>query len=184
MSTEAIVVIAILVVVALVAIFMTTQKKKRTEQLRSKFGPEYDKAVAEHKDRAEEILERRQERVERYHLRPLRPEECDRFAAEWRREQEHFVDDPAGAVAAADRLVGEAMTARGYRLPDIETRMEDLSVEHPKEVDDYRAAHELAQRSAAGQASTEDLRQAMQHYRAVFESLLGTRVNEPVGVRK
>jgi len=176
--------IAIIVVIALVAIFMTTQKKKRTEQLRSKFGPEYDKAVTEHKDRAEEVLERRQERVEKYHLRPLRPEECDRFASEWRHEQERFVDDPAGAVAAADRLVGEAMTARGYRLPDIETRMEDLSVEHPKEVEHYRAAHELAQRSAAGQANTEDLRQAMQHYRTVFECLLGTRVNEPVEVRR
>jgi hypothetical protein len=181
MSTTVVIILVAVIVIAAVA-FMMYQQKERRRRLQSSFGPEYDRVVTTSGDprQAEATLERRQKRVEQYHLRPLRPEECDRFSKEWRDAQTRFVDDPRGAVADADRLVSAAMTARGYRLPDIETRIEDLSVEHPKEVESFRAAHDIAKRDAAGQASTEDLRKAMQHYRSVFESLIESRVTEEV----
>ncbi len=172
------IIVAVVVVIAVIAFALN--KTRRSKTLKTKFGPEYDHAVSSTGDarRAEEQLARRQERVEKYHLRPLRPEEVQRFSREWRDVQARFVDDPRGAVADADRLVAEAMTARGYRIPDIETRIEDLSVEHPHEVTHFRAAHEIARRAAGGNASTEDLRQAMQHYRSIFEILLDSRVTE------
>lgn len=187
MSTGTIVAIVVTIVIVVVAIaFAVGKARSRTKDLKAKFGPEYDRTVSSSGDprRAEEQLARRQQRVEKYHLRPLRPEECDRFTREWRDVQTRFVDDPRGAVADADRLVSEAMTARGYRLPDLESRMEDLSVEHPQEVTNFRTAHEIAQRDAAGKAGTEDLRQAMQHYRAIFEALLDRRANQVQEVRR
>jgi hypothetical protein len=179
MSTGTIVAIIIAVVVVIAVVAFALSKTRRSRTLRTKFGPEYDHTVSSAGDsrRAEELLERRQQRVEKYHLRPLRPEEVQRFSREWRDVQARFVDDPRGAVADADRLVADAMTARGYRIPDIETRIEDLSVEHPHEVTHFRSAHEIALRAANGSAGTEDLRQAMQHYRSIFEILLDSRVN-------
>jgi hypothetical protein len=179
MSTGTIVAIIVAVVVVIAVIAFALSKTRRSKSLKTKFGPEYDHAVSTAGDarRAEEVLERRKERVEKYHLRALRPEEIDRFSRNWKDVQAKFVDDPKGAVADADRLVSDAMTARGYPIPDIQTRIEDLSVEHPHEVTHYRAAHEIAQRAAGGNASTEDLRQAMQHYRSIFEILLDRRVS-------
>jgi hypothetical protein len=184
-GTVVAIVIAI-VVIALAVAFAFKKARSRTQDLKTKFGPEYDRTLSSSGDaaRAEEQLTRRQKRVEMYHLRPLRPEECERFAREWRNAQTRFVDDPREAVADADRLVGEAMTARGYRIPDLETRTEDLSVEHPQEVTHFRSAHEIAQRDAAGKAGTEDLRQGMQHYRAIFDALLDRRTNEVQEVRR
>ena len=185
MSTGAIVLIVAVIVVAAI-VWMIYTRRKRTAHLKSTFGPEYDRAVAESSDRrrAEEILDRRQKRVQGYHLRALRPEERERFAEAWRIEQERFVDDPRTAVARADELVSDAMTARGYRIPDLRTRMEDLSVQHPAEVEHFRAAHEIATRDARGQAGTEDLRQAMQHYRAIFETILDQKLNAREEVRQ
>ena len=185
MSTEIIVAIVVaVVVVAAILAFALGRGRRRTKNLKATFGPEYDRVAASGDSRAaEEQLERRKNRVEQYHLRPLRPEERERFARDWQAEQGRFVDDPRMAVANADRLVSDAMTARGYRLPDMETRIEDLSVQHPVEVENFRAAHVIAQRDTSGQASTEDLRQAMKHYRTIFESLLG-QVNQVEEARR
>ena len=113
--------------------------------------------------------------MEALHIRPLSADESTRYGTAWRRVQERFVDDPHGAVTEADRLVGEVMHARGYPLGDFERRVEDISVDHAGVVMNYRAARDIAQAHARGEASTEDLRQAMVHYRALFDDLLGTR---------
>ena len=165
--------VALLIVAAIVWMVM---QRRRTEQLRESFGPEYDRAVREQGDRKSaeaELLDRRH-RVERLHIHALSPEERGRFAESWRATQARFVDDPAAAIADADRVVGEAMDARGYPVGDFEQRAADISVDHPQVVSNYRAAHRIALAQTRGEASTEDLRQAMVHYRALFEELLET----------
>jgi hypothetical protein len=129
---------------------------------------------------AERELRARAERVEQLHIRELPPEESARYAQEWRAVQAHFVDDPGQAIAEADRLIGEVMQARGYPLGDFSQRAADVSVDHPRVVEHYRAGHALAERSASGEATTEDQRQAMVHFRALFEELIETR--ETAGV--
>lgn len=161
-------------------------KAQRSRHLRSRFGPEYEHEVERTGDRrvAEKTLERREQRVKKLEIRPLPPAEQQRFAEAWRAVQARFVDEPARAVAEADRLVREVMRARGYPTSDFEQQAEDISVDHPHVVENYRAAHDLALRSERGQASTEDLRQAMVHYRALFEDLLETEITsrKEVGV--
>jgi FtsZ-interacting cell division protein ZipA len=168
-------VIAIIVAILAIAFgaFMYVQREK-TKRLRSKFGPEYDRAVDRYGNahRAEDDLARREKRVEKLHLRKLSPGERDRFAEAWRAEQARFVDQPREAVARADRLVQDLMKARGYPVGDFEQRAADISVDHPGVVENYRAAHNIAVRDATGTANTEDLRQSMVHYRALFEDLL------------
>lgn len=161
--------IAIIIVAALVIV-----RNKRSERLQSRFGPEYERTVHETGNvrKAEATLQARETRVERFHIRPLTREDANWFSDEWRRVQALFVDDPANAVTRADRLVGEAMTARGYPVGDFEQRVEDISVDHPNVVMNYRAARDIAERHARHAASTEDLRQAMVHYRALFSELL------------
>lgn len=174
MDNAVIVVLAVALIAAIgVAVWMYMQKR-RTETLRSDFGPEYDRAVHDHRDQreAERELEQRRERVEHLHIQPLPAAERDRFAERWRSVQAQFVDDPNGATSEADHLVGEVMQARGYPVGDFEQRAADVSVNHPHVVEHYRAAHAIALRSRRGSADTEDLRQAMVHYRALFEDLL------------
>jgi len=118
----------------------------------------------------------RQTRVERLHIRPLSPEDTERFAQAWRDVQARFVDDPRGAIVDADRLVAEVMRARGYPVGDFEQRVADISVDHPNVVMNYRAARDIVQDHGRGRASTEDLRQAMVHFRALFADLLGARI--------
>jgi hypothetical protein len=122
--------------------------------------------------KAERDLERREKRVERLHIRSLPPASRDRFAEAWREDQARFVDDPAGAVVEADRLVGDVMHERGYPVADFDQRVDDISVDHPHLVQNYRAAREIVLRHKRGQASTEDLRRALVHYRALFDELL------------
>jgi hypothetical protein len=129
--------------------------------------------------RAEAALAEREKRVERLHIRPLSADEAARFGEAWRAIQARFVDDPRGAVTDADKVVGEVMHARGYPLGDFEQRVADISVDHPDVVMNYRAAREIADRHARGQASTEDLRQAMVHYRALFRDLLERPADRP-----
>jgi len=124
----------------------------------------------------EALLEERQKRVAKYHIRPLTQEERETFAAKWRKTQEHFVDDPRDAVAQADALITEAMSTRGYPMADFDQRAADLSVDHPVVCENYRLAHDIAMRNSEGSASTEELRKAMQHYRNLFEHVLDTRV--------
>jgi len=175
------IVIAILAIAFGIAMFLRTE---RTRKLKNKFGPEYDRAVQERGDsaRAERELEHREKRVAKFHIRALNSEECDRYAHEWQTTQEHFVDDPRGAVAQADNLVQAAMKDRGYPITrEFDECAADLSVDHPHVVEHYRAAHEIAGRAAQNQASTEDLRLALKHYRALLEDLLGRHVEEITG---
>jgi ABC-type nickel/cobalt efflux system permease component RcnA len=179
----------ILIVVVILAIAFAAWmfvQKQRTQKLRSQFGPEYDKAVGQHRDRsrAEAALEQRAKRVAQFHIRPLKNDERTRFAENWRKEQAMFVDDPRTAVAHADTLVQEVMKLRGYPVGDFEQNAADLSVDHPKVVTNYRAAHAIAVRDQAGEGSTEDLRQAMVSYRALFEELLDQHVMEHEEVRQ
>lgn len=167
----------VLILVALVvgagAAWFFTQRQK-SQRLRERFGPEYQRSVEEHGDprRAEKELERRQERIAHLEIRPLPPEDRTRFADQWRSIQGLFVDDPKRAIAEADGLVTEVMRARGYPVADFEQRAADISVDHPQVVEHYRAADAIARSSDRGEATTEDLRQAMVHYRVLFEDLL------------
>jgi hypothetical protein len=169
-----ILVIAVIIAVA-VAVWMYLQKQ-RTEKLRGQFGPEYDRAVESRADRssAEEELKERQERVEHLNIRSLSAKERDQFSESWRSTQAKFVDDPGGATKEADHLVREVMQTRGYPVGDFEQRAADISVDHPQVVEHYRAAHKVALRHEEGQAETEELRQALVHYRALFDELLET----------
>ena len=179
MESQTLMVIAVAVVVAValaVVAWIYTQRQRRA-RLRERFGPEYERAVRETgaPEKADALLEGRVRRVERFKIRPLSREQGQAFATEWRRVQAMFVDDPDGAVASADRLVTEVMAARGYPIEDFDTRAADLSVDHPHVVENYRSARALAQRRQRGEAGTEELRQAVVNYRALFDDLLDER---------
>ncbi|HEY1242391.1 MAG TPA: hypothetical protein VGF16_17630 [Bryobacteraceae bacterium] len=173
MTTTSIVVLIIAaIVVAAVAWYLL--REQRSKKLRARFGPEYDHVIREHGSRtkAEEALIARQRRVEKIDVHPLSAQDRDRFAAQWRETQARFVDDPPGSIREADRLVYEVMLARGYPMSDFEHRAEDISVDHPHVVTNYRSAHEIAMHDEKGQASTEDLRKAMVYYRDLFDDLV------------
>lgn len=169
---EVIAIVAIVVAIALGVVLIFS--RRRTDHLRSRFGPEYERTLQERGDRrrAEADLERRERRVEKLHIHPLAPRHRDEFAAAWRRDQARFVDDPPGAVREADSLVQEVMKRRGYPVADFDRRVEDISVDHPHLVQNYRAARAIAQRNEKGEASTEELRTALVYYRSLFEELL------------
>jgi hypothetical protein len=172
---KTILIIALVVIVAAVIATLLFLRKRRTNRLRSKFGgAEYSRAVKEGGGRrhAEAGLDKRTERVEGFHVRPLAPGDRTRFEDSWRRIQGRFVDGPALAVGEADQLLGDVMSTRGYPVSDFEQRAADISVDHPVVVANYRTAHDIALRHKKGQASTEDLRQAMIHYRTLFEELV------------
>jgi hypothetical protein len=172
-----IIIVFAVVVVAGIAVWAFT-RKRRTERLRTQFGSsEYSRAVKQggSQRKAEAALDKRAERVDALHIRPLAPGDRARFVESWGRVQSRFVDSPGGAVTDADQLLGDVMSTRGYPMSDFEQRAADISVDHPLVLDNYRAAHQTALRQTRGQASTEDLRQAMIHYRTLFEEL----VNEP-----
>ena len=162
-------------VVAGVALLLL-RRKRRTERLRTQFGgAEYDRAVVKggSQRHGETGLQGRSDRVEAFHLRPLAQGDRARFSESWRGVQGRFVDGPGGAVAEADQLLRDVMTTRGYPMTDFEQRAADVSVNHPLVIENYRKAHEIALHQTRGQASTEDLRQAMIHYRTLFEDLAG-----------
>jgi hypothetical protein len=165
-------VIGAIVVVLLVAAFLLWQRQ-RTQHLTGRYGPEYERTVDElGRRRAEAELLRRERRVEQLAIRSLEPEQRARFADEWKSVQARFVDDPEGAVTQGDLLVEEVMKARGYPVADFDQRIADLSVHHSRVVDNYREAREIGRRHRRGDATTEDLRQAMVYYRELFVDLL------------
>jgi|SRR5437868_2237756 FtsZ-interacting cell division protein ZipA len=174
-STQMLVLLVVVAVIVIVAVGLLAKRKRRSRMLRERFGPEYDRVVKKEGDvqKGERVLDFRQKHREKLHIRPLSPDDRESFAGQWRDAQAQFVDDPKGAVTLADGLVIDAMQARGYPITDFEQQAADLSVDHPVVVENYRAAHEIALRHGRGQASTEDLRKAMVHYRALFEDLLG-----------
>ncbi len=173
-QTLMLVVIAVLVVAALAVAAWLYSARRRRAQLRERFGPEYDRAVRETgaPEKADALLEGRVRRVQQFKIHPLSRDQAQAFSTEWRRVQAMFVDDPVGAVSAADALVTQVMSARGYPIEDFDTRAADLSVDHPRVVENYRAARTLAERNRRGEASTEELRQAVVNYRALFDDLL------------
>jgi hypothetical protein len=169
-----IIAVAVLLVAGIAIVFSI--RKRKTERLRTQFGgAEYNRAVKEggSRQKAEAVLDKRADRVESFHIQPLGPGDRTRFVESWRRVQARFVDGPGGALTEADQLLRDVMSTRGYPVSDFEQRAADISVDHPLVLEHYRSAHEIAVRQTQGQARTEDLRQAMIHYRALFEELVG-----------
>src|SRR5262252_9442801 len=166
--------IAIGIVVVVAAVVMSMTSKRRTKQLQSQFGPEYDRTVdsADSRRKAEAELAGRRERREQLDIRPLSSTARERYTSQWQTVQAQFVDSPGAAVTSADELIQSVMSDRGYPVDDFDSRAAEVSVDHPRVVQNYREGNRLAQRHSNGNGSTEDLRLAMRHYRALFDELV------------
>lgn len=174
----------IVVVVGLIAIAaILIMRKRKSDQLKQRFGAEYDRTVQRLGDerRAEAILAEREKRVEKFSIRPLPVDDQERYAQQWAGVQRRFVDDPSFAVNEADKLVTTVMTARGYPMGDFEQRAADVSVNYPGVVQNYRSARDIVLSYGNGQSTTEDLRQAMVYFRSLFEELLDSPKPEKIG---
>jgi hypothetical protein len=173
--------VAVVLVIGLVAYFAVG--RGRTVSLRSRFGREYDRTVEATGDQreAERELTARQERRRKFDIHELEPEVQSRYVEQWRAVQARFVDEPAQALRDADGMVTEIMSKRGYPMDDFDQMAADVSVDHSREVEDYRAAHAISEASTRDEASTEDMRLGIQHYRSLFESLLGQQIAAPAG---
>src|SRR5436190_15179263 len=182
MDTWVWIVIAAAAVIVLLAILWSATRAKRTRALQDTFGGEYDRTVEQTGDRraAERELRGRQKQHDALDLRPLSPQSRDRYERRWQSTQTRFVDDPKGAVAEADMLVQEVMQERGYPTKDFDRRVADISVEHPDLVEKYRTADGIARASERGEASTEDMRHSVRHYRSLFAVLLDTGESDDV----
>lgn len=185
MDLATIVVIAV-AAIAIVAIGFYAWQRHQSQALVTRYGPEYERAVSEagSRHRGEAELRRREERLEHLDIRPLMAQQQTDYQRQWRATQARFVDDPDGAIADANVLVEDVMKARGYPLSDFDQRAADLSVHHARVVENYRAARDIARRHRRGDASTEDLRQAMVYYRGLFEDLLEDREHGVVGAER
>lgn len=183
MSTTTIVLIIIAVVLLLALLVIGGKafgRRKERDDVRERFGPEYDRLERERDpDQAVDELKERQERRERFDIRELDPARRDHFQAQWHDIQREFVDHPSTAVARADALIQDVMRERGYPVEDFEQRAADLSVDHPEVVQHYRQGHDLAARSDADEATTEQLREGFIHYRELFAALVGGAPDEP-----
>jgi hypothetical protein len=171
----AMVIAGAVIVIGVGAAIWQSFRKRKSERLRTQFGgSEYARTVKDtgNQRNAEAALQERSERVEHLQIRALAPGDRSRFVEAWARVQAEFVDTPGTAVAEADRLLVDVMSVRGYPATDFEQRAADISVNHPGVVENYRAAHQVVLRQSQGQASTEDLRRAMIHYRTLFEELV------------
>ncbi|WP_250000837.1 hypothetical protein [Actinoplanes sp. M2I2] len=175
MSPTAAIILIVVVLIVIAAILFGIRAMRR-KQLQNTFGPEYDRVVADSGSRTEgeKELREREKRHASLELKPLSPEAQATYSANWEEVQIQFVDDPQQAVTAADELVTRLIAERGYPTGEYDDRLADLSVEHARTLEHYRHAHEISQRNTAGEAGTEDLRQALVHYRALFADLLGT----------
>jgi hypothetical protein len=170
------IILVIVLLVAIGAVAWIVMQRKRSDDLRERFGPEYQRTVDELGDprRAESELAAREKRVGKFDIRPLTPREHERFTQAWHDTQSHFVDEPTAAIKQAERLVTDLMRTRGYPMSDFDQRAADISVDHPDVVENYRAARAIAIANERESASTEQLRQALVHYRELFEDLLET----------
>jgi hypothetical protein len=177
-------IVVLVVIIAIVVAIVVTQRRKNTARLRNRFGSEYDRTVLERgsERNAQTTLTAREERVNALHIRDLAPTERERFLSDWQVVQSRFVDHPRGSVIEADELVASLMNARGYPVADFEQRAADISVNHPRVVENYRSAHAIAQRLAGPENNTEDLRTAMLQYRALFDELLQVNVRNETAV--
>jgi hypothetical protein len=174
------IVVALVLVAIVVAAAWTFSRRRRTERLHRRFGPEYEHAVTTLGDRrqAEAELANREKRAKSLQIRPLGQEEVEHFSEAWQGVQTCFVDHPTEAITDAENLVVEVMRARGYPAVDVEQRVDYLSVDHPRAAQNYRVAHGITQKTRSQEATTEDLRQAMTYYRELFNELLGIKVQE------
>lgn len=173
----AIVVIVIIVLIALGVWWSARQRK--VSQAQQQFGSEFDRAVEEHggnKQAAASDLEDRKERVEQVTIHPLTADERQQYADEWKSIQTQFVDDPGDAVTRADDLITRVMDRIGYDANEYGQREDVVSVKYPDAVENYRKAHDIAQMQENGEASTEDLRDAMLRYRTLFEQIVGEQL--------
>lgn len=184
MALTTIIVIAVAVLV-IAGIGVYAWQRRQSQALAMRYGPEYQRAVSEagSRHRGEAELRRREERVEQLDIRPLNAQQHAEYQRQWQATQARFVDDPAMAIADADALVEDVMKTRGYPVSDFDQRAADLSVHHARVVENYRAAREIARRQRRGDATTEDLRQAMVYYRGLFEDLLEDREHGAVSER-
>jgi len=166
--------VLVVVIIAVAGLMYMRKRRSATADLRKQFGPEYDRAVLKHgsERKAEAKLEDREKRVEKLNIRDLDPMEHERFTKQWASVQSRFVDSPRGAVTEADDLISALMKTRGYPVSDFDQRAADISVDHPRVVENYRSAHEVALRVGKDEATTEDLRTAMIHYRSLFDELV------------
>lgn len=182
------VILAVVLIVAAIAVvaWVFMQRKRQSQRLQQRFGPEYGLAVKElgGRTQAEAELKKREDRVARLNITPLAPADAARFTQAWNALQGRFIDNPKGVVAEADHLVRELMTKRGYPMGDFERRASDISVDHPGVVATYRAAQVIAARDARGEADTEELRKAVVHYRTLFDELLEVNLVKAVDLPK
>ncbi|MET8121696.1 hypothetical protein [Micromonospora sp. NPDC005291] len=174
------IIVIVLVVLVIAALAVAARSLIRRRELRSRFGPEYDRVVAEQDSRsaAERELRDRERRHAELELTPLSPESRARYASAWEELQVRFIDSPSETVGDADELVTRLIEEQGYPTGDFSDQTAHLSVDHARTLTNYRDAHEIHLRNSRGEASTEELRQAVVHYRALFADLLG---EEPVG---
>jgi hypothetical protein len=165
--------VVILLITGLVLVYVR-KRRSTTADLRQKFGTEYERAVREHgsERKAQVKLAAREKRIETLNIRDVDPTEREHFATRWESLQSHFVDSPKGAVTEADELVSSLMKTRGYPVSNFDQRAADMSVDHPRVVENYRSAHETTLRIGKDETTTEELRTAMIHYRSLFEELI------------
>jgi len=177
---QALIAVLIVLLVLIVAAWAVA-RQRQSRLLRKRFGPEYDRLLAEHGDRArvESELKAREKRVQGLTIKPLSTADAVRFSEEWGTLQSRFIDNPQGVVMQADRLVRDLMIKRGYPMEDFEHRAADISVHHPELVETYRLAQAIAARDQRGEATTEDLRKAVVYYRELFDELLEVRGGKP-----
>src|SRR5271168_3311453 len=166
-------VVIVLIIVVAAAIYVRN-RRKTSAGFRKRFGSEYDRAVVEHgsERKAEAKLADRETRVEMLKIRDLDLAERERYVSQWQAVQSRFVDYPKGTVTEVDELVCSLMQARGYPVADFDQRAADISVDHPRVVENYRSAHDIALRVGSGGVTTEDLRTAMINYRSLFDELV------------
>ena len=176
LNTQTLAIIIAVAVIAIAAIGWMAWSRQQSRRLRERFGPEYDASVKKMgRAKAEAQLRRREKRVATFEIVDLAPAEATRFSQAWARLQGSFVDDPKGVLIEADRLVRELLLKRGYPVADFELRAADISVDHPVVVSNYREAQRIVSLDQRGEASTEDLRKAVVHFRALFDELLGSQ---------
>jgi len=179
-DTTLIIVIAVVVLVIVGLLLASSfSGRNRSKKLQDRFGPEYDRTVQTlgNEKKAQTELDERQKHVAGLNIKPLTAADRERYLANWSEIQSKFVDEPGQAIGNADRLIMEVMQIRAYPVSDFDQRAADLSVSYPALVSNYRAAREIAIKNEAHQANTEDLRQALIHYRSLFEELLGSEAD-------
>jgi len=181
LDTQTLVLLAVIAVAFIALVVWFIYQRTQSLKLQQRFGPEYGRTVDRlgSQAKAEAELRARERRVEKFNIVSLAPAEASRFSQSWSALQSHFVDDPKGAVGQADALVRELMLKRGFPMGDFERRAADISVDHPVVVENYRAAQRVAERAARNETDTEELRNAVVHYRAIFNELLEVSAVEP-----